>query len=107
MTHPTARSDRVQVPGPVRQLEWDERTEDHVARHSLTVHEVNQVVVNGHVLVRNRRTRRAEYLMIGTTHGGRVVTVALRKTREDGVWRVATAYDATVAQREVLRNNRA
>jgi len=67
------------------------------------VREVNQIVANPHVVVRNRKGRRADYLMIGSTHGGEIVTVALQKTREAGTWRVATAFAATDAQQKVFK----
>ena len=89
----------------VHNLEWDEAGEEHVAKHGLTVREVNQIVANPHVVVRNRKDRRAHYLMIGSTHGGEIVTVALQKTREAGTWRVATAYPATDAQQQVFKRD--
>ena len=85
-------------------LEWDEAGEEHIAEHGLTVREVNQIAANPHLIVRNRKDRRAHYLMIGSTHGGQVVTVALQKTREAGTWRVATAYAATEAQQRVFKS---
>jgi uncharacterized DUF497 family protein len=87
----------------VHDLEWDEAGEEHVAKHGLTVRDVNQIVANPHVVVKNRKDRRAHYLMIGTTHGGEIVTVALERTRDAGTWRVATAHPATDAQQQVFR----
>jgi uncharacterized DUF497 family protein len=91
------------VTAEVYDLEWDEVGEEHVAKHGLTVREVNQIIANPHVVVRNRKGRRADYLMIGSTHGGEIVTAALEKTRGAGTWRVATAYPATDAQQQVFK----
>lgn len=37
--------------------------------------------------------------MIGVTHGGRLLTVVLYPTHDPADWHVATAWDATSAQR--------
>ena len=89
----------------VHDLEWSDGGEEHVVRHGVAVSEVNQVVAGPHVIVRNRRRRSANYLMVGTTFGGRVLTVAIRKTSKTGTWRVATAHPSTDAQRQVLADN--
>jgi uncharacterized DUF497 family protein len=91
-----------QVPVEIRELVWDEANERHLAQHGVTIREVEQVLSNPHIVVRNRTRRRAQHLLIGHTHGGRPLTVALAKTRETGTWRPVTAYTATPAQQEVL-----
>lgn len=87
-------------------LQWDDDGEEHVAKHGLSVAEVAQVVANGYVIVKNRKARRAQYVMLGTTDGGRDLAVPIRRTRDLGTWRVVTAYDASDAQRQVLKDNR-
>lgn len=59
---------------------------------------------NPHVVARNRTRRRAWHLLIGRTHGGRVLTIALAaaKTREASAWRPVTSFLSTQAQRNVL-----
>lgn len=89
----------------VHTLEWDEHNEEHIAVHGLSVREVNQVVANPHVIVRNRKMRRAQHLMIGRTHSGRAVTVALAKTKTAGSWRPVTAHPSTKAQTRVLEKH--
>lgn len=86
----------------VRVLRWDDKNEDHIARHGVTAREVNQVVENAHILLRNRNRRRARLVLVGRTHGGRALCVPLAKTRDDGVWRPVTAYAATEAQIALL-----
>lgn len=93
------------MPVEIRTLVWDERNEEHLVEHGVTVREVNQVVENPHVVVRNRKRRSAQLLMIGRTHGGRVLTVALARTSTANMWRPVTAFDATAAQQAVLRRN--
>jgi len=86
----------------VRALIWDEQNEEHIAKHGVTPREVNQMVENPHIFVRNRRHRRGQLLMIGSTHGGRVLTVALAKAKSKDAWRPTTAYGATDAQKRLL-----
>jgi uncharacterized DUF497 family protein len=89
----------------VRALYWDDQTEAHIAEHGVTPREVNQMVENPHILVRNRKGKRAPMLLIGRTHGGRVLSVPLAKTRDPGVWRPITAFPATEAQTALLDKN--
>lgn len=86
----------------VRTLVWDEHNEEHIARHGVTPREVNQVVENPHIVVRNRKHRRGQHLMIGRTHGGRILIVPLAKTGSKDTWRPTTAYPATAAQARLL-----
>ncbi len=105
MTHHTRVPETNNWLFEVHNLEWDKQNEEHIAEHGLSVREVNQVVANPNVIVRNRRMRRAQYLMIGRTHSGRVVTVALAKTRTVGSWKPVTAHPSTKAQRRVLEKH--
>ena len=89
----------------VRAFSWDDQIEAHIAEHGVTPREVNQMVENPHIIVRNRRGKRAPVLLIGRTHGGRVLSVPLAKTREPGVWRPVTAFPATEAQTALLDKN--
>jgi len=86
----------------VRTLIWDERNEEHIAEHGVTAREVMQMVENPHIVVKNRKRRRADHLLVGRTHGGRVLAVALARTQEDDAWRPTTAYSATAAQQRLL-----
>jgi uncharacterized DUF497 family protein len=86
----------------VHALSWDDENEAHMAKHGVTPREVNQMVENPHLLVRNRKHKRARLLMIGRTHGGRALCVPLAKTPEDHVWRPVTAFAASEAQTKLL-----
>lgn len=77
---------------------WDDANEAHVAKHGIAPRELNQLIENPHIVVRNRKRRRAPLMVIGRTHGGRVLCVPIQATREPDVWRPVTAYSATDAQ---------
>ena len=73
-----------------------ENFEDHQAaggRAVVTVDEAFEVWNNNPHFRRNRRSGRAQYLMIGLTDGGRLVTVALVEGHRPGLWVAWTAWD--------------
>lgn len=84
----------------IAELEFDEHNEAEMARHSVTPVEVLQVLEQDYRLFRNRRNRAAEYVMIGTSHGGRSLTVPLVRTAVPGRWRPATAWESSTAERK-------
>ena len=86
----------------IRALVWDEANEEHSAKHGVSVREVAQMVSSPHVIVRNRKKRSTRHLLIGSTHGGRILTVSLAQTADQSTWRPVTAFPATKAQQQVL-----
>jgi uncharacterized DUF497 family protein len=85
----------------IRALVWDEANEGHLAKHGVSVREVAQILSNPHVIVWNRKKRSTRHLLIGSTHGGRILTVPLARTADPGTWRPVTAFPATKAQQRV------
>ena len=71
-----------------------------LASHGITPEEVRQVNEGDRIVIRNPRPRvEGSVLMIGPTHGGRILTVALNPESLDaGAWHVRTAWQASVAQ---------
>ena len=90
------------MPVAIHALAWAEANEGHLAEHGVSVREVAQMLSNPHVIVRNRRKRSTRHLLIGSTHGGRILTVPLAQTADQSTWRPVTAFPATKAQRQVL-----
>ena len=71
-----------------------------LASHGITPEEVRQVNEGDRIVIRNPRPRvEGSVLMIGPTHGGRILTVVLNPESLDaGAWHVRTAWQASVAQ---------
>jgi hypothetical protein len=86
------------VPLHVAELEFDEH-EAEMARHGVSAIEVFQVLEADYRLFRNKRNRAAEYVMIGVSYGGRLLTVPLARTAVPGRWRPATAWESSTAER--------
>lgn len=80
-------------------LEFDEWNEAEMAQHQVSVREVLQVLDNAPRFFRNKKGHAATLRMIGPTFGGRYLTVPLQPTSRPGVWRPATAWDSSEAER--------
>jgi hypothetical protein len=78
---------------------FSETTVAKLAGHRITP-EVRQVNDGDRIVIRNPRPRvEGSVLMIGPTHGGRILTVVLNPEPADaGAWRVRTAWEASTAQ---------
>ena len=85
-----------------------ERTIEKLADHHITPEEVRQVSDGDRIVIRNPRPRvEGSVLMIGPTHGGRVLTVVLNPDPvDDGAWHVRTAWQASPAQINRYRRDR-
>lgn len=85
-----------------------ETTVEKLADHHITAEEVRQVSDGDRIVIRNPRPRvEGSVLMIGPTHGGRVLTVVLNPDPiDDGAWHVRTAWQASPAQIDRYRRDR-
>jgi hypothetical protein len=79
-----------------------------LAAHGITPDEVRQVNDGDRIVVRNPRPRvTGSVLMLGPTHGGRVLAVVLNPDPLDpGTWHVRTAWDASDAQTRRYQRDR-
>lgn len=89
-------------------LLFSEATIEKLAAHAIGPEEVRQVSNGDRVVIANPRPRvEGSVLMIGPTHGGRVLTVVLNpKPRDAGAWHVRTAWPASPAQIGRYRRDR-
>jgi hypothetical protein len=89
-------------------LLFSETTVTKLADHAITPDEVRQVNDGDRIVISNPRPRVAgSLLMIGPTHGGRILTVVLNPEPLDaGAWHVRTAWDASAAQISRYRRDR-
>lgn len=81
-------------------LLFSEPTVEKLAHHTTTPEEVRQVSESDSIVIRNPRPRvEGSVLMIGPTHGGRVLTAVLNPELLDaGAWHVRTAWESSAAQ---------
>ncbi|TAK37058.1 MAG: hypothetical protein EPO21_00430 [Chloroflexota bacterium] len=92
------------MPLRIRELRWDNENEDHIARHSISVEEVEQICFGQH---RSTHTAyRDRWAVHGQTIGGRYLVVILAEREEPGIYRPITAREMTSAERRRYRQQR-
>jgi uncharacterized DUF497 family protein len=79
-------------------LHFDDDNEAHLAGHRLSIAEVSQVWLNSPLYVPNKKGLTAAWLMLGDTHGGRAVTVAVLVLEIPRLLRPITGWDSTAAE---------
>jgi hypothetical protein len=84
---------------------FDDENEEEMAVHGLTPRRVIQVLENNHIVVPNRRERRAQYLIVGRDNGGACITVPIEPTRDPLVWRPVTAWPSKDYERQWLERS--
>ena len=88
----------------IEALLFDEDNEAKFAAHNLTTRQVDQVLDNEFVVVRNRRRRRGLYLIIGRDHGGLYLSIPVETTVQNGLWRPVTAWPSKPSEIAKLRH---
>ncbi len=86
----------------VAELEFDEYNERELSAHSVSAHEVMQLMENTFTVRRNKRSGAGERQLIGRTNGGRVLTLILAPTAVPDRWRPVTGWDSTASERRAL-----
>lgn len=86
----------------ITDLEFDDYNIDELARHHIRPREVMQLLDNAFTVRRNRKHRSGQRQLIGTTHGGRVLTIILVESTVPERWRPVTGWDSTPAERSAL-----
>src|SRR5215217_7210745 len=72
----------------------DRHNRAEMARHGVLRSEVDQILWNRNVVLRNPNGAAGTVLLVGETNGGRLLTVPLAPTDDPTTWRPATAFDA-------------
>lgn len=80
-------------------FDWDEYNLDHIARHGVDPGEAEDAVLDPDRVSFPARLGRVGF--IGMTEAGRVLVVILDRKR--GLWRVATARDASSNEKKSYR----
>jgi uncharacterized DUF497 family protein len=86
----------------VREFDWDEANEDHIARHGVTPGEVEEVFY-GRVYVKRAGDRR--YTVLGHTGAGRLLMVVVVRFG-GGLVRAITARDMIERERRLYSRRR-
>jgi hypothetical protein len=90
----------------VYELEIDDWNADEAARHRVREAEIRQVLDNAPIFKPNKKGHKAPIVMIGPTFGGRFLTIPLSPTRDETVWRPATAWESSDNERMLYQGAR-
>lgn len=80
----------------------DDENDFKFAEHGVPTRRVLQILDGEFVVVKNRRGRRAPYLVIGRDHGGACIAVPIEATGVSGLWRPVTAWWCKESERAML-----
>ena len=76
----------------------DEDNEGKFAEHGLTRRQIVQVLDSSHLIVKNRRRRRASHMIVGRDHGGACIAIPIEPTHETTIWRPVTAWPCKASE---------
>lgn len=92
------------MPDVVHELIATEAALVKLGTRAISIDEVEQLPRNTHVTVKNPRDERgSRRLMIGTTDGGRLLTLVIERTVEPTTWLIVTGWSSTDSERNLLR----
>jgi hypothetical protein len=94
------------VPDVVHELVATVRALDKLGARGISPDEAAQLPRNRHVVVRNPRSSARRRFVIGSSDGGRVLTLVVERTTEPTTWLIVTGWDATDAERRILSRAR-
>lgn len=80
-------------------FEWDEGNERELGRHHITPYETEQVLDNEPTWAPGRHGRPGDWIMVGRTNGGRVLTIVIQFKAEMISVRPVTGWDSTRGER--------
>jgi hypothetical protein len=80
---------------------------DKLGARAISIDEAQQLIDNRYVILRNPGRGRSERelarrLVIGTTDGGRALTLVVERTAEPTTWVIVTGWSATDRERKIL-----
>lgn len=84
----------------IRGLHWDERNEEHIARHGVRWWEVEEAVFG----YSYRYKHRGRLMVLGQTEGGRHLAVVLEDLGQ-GLWLPITARDMKVSEQRLFQKH--
>jgi len=84
---------------------FDEENEEKITNHGLSINRVLQILDNAHIIMPNRKRRRAKYLIIGRDNGGTSISVPIEPTHKSGIWRPITAWLSKKGEETILDKN--
>jgi hypothetical protein len=107
----TPRADPSAAPGTplgmadeVTELLATEAALDKLGARSISAEEAEQLMRNAHITIRNPRAADpgSRRLLIGSTDGGRCLTLVIEQTVDPTTWLIITGWASTDVERKLL-----
>lgn len=74
------------------EFEWDDEVEEHLARHGLSLLDLDAMLAHGAIAYRRNKKAAGQYRLQGRGCGGRHIVVIVRRTSRVGCWRPVTGW---------------
>ena len=103
---PATPVDRLGVADVVHQLVATGRALDKLAARGISADEPPQLRHERYVVLHNPRDPERRRFLIGSTDGGRALTLVIEQTVDPTTWLIVTGWDATAAERRILSRAR-
>ena len=87
----------------VTRFRYRERAAAKMWRHGVAIRQLDDILANRHVIVRNRSQRAAPYVLIGRDDQGRCLTIPIVPTEDPFIWRPVTAWPCKPSEAAKLR----
>ncbi len=78
----------------IQEFAFDAENEEKLHKHGISPRRVRQLLDNEHVIVRNKKAARGDFLIIGRDNGGAILTISIQATNDSEVWRPVTGWPA-------------
>jgi hypothetical protein len=93
------------MPDVISELLVTEVAIDELGARGITTHVARQIPRNAHVVARNpnKTSPGKRRLLIGSTHGGRALTLVIEQTVDPTTWLIVTGWDSSPLERKLLR----
>lgn len=81
-----------------------ERAREKLAKRSPRIEEWEpyEVWFNPNVMLRNKKDRAASHRLVGRTDAGRLLTILVAPSNEEGIWDVVTGWDASAGETTIF-----
>lgn len=83
----------------VRGVQVTQAVRNKLAARGIDEWEPHEVAFGRYVLLRNKKHRAASHRLVGRTEAGRMLTILVRETEEDGIWDVRNGWDSSDGER--------
>lgn len=87
----------------IRDFDWDEENENHIAAHGVSPVEVEEIIVYGEPI--HQRSREGKFVTYGVTEEGRHLFIVFA-IKGEGLIRVVTARDMVEKEKHFWRKRK-